>query len=321
MGAPANDDRARGAAERSLDDALAIGPALLAAVSAGTAGEARIAASLIAGPAVVLGAAQRAGSVVDLGACASAGVRVVRRATTGTAVYIGQHGLLWALALPHVAALVPDATARTLLNRNVRGLLRGFREAGALAHYFGREWISVNKRPAAVIGFDVTEGGAVLIEVLAGVEESVALPDALAAPEERAVDRWLGKRPAALREVLGGDAPAIAATVAGAVGARVVEPPGGAASVATRAVECSDDPAPEGFERGPSARVPIGWIDTAFERGTGRVWIGGDVLAPRALLRAIAGGEESDGAASPIEGATLGDLVEAARLARAAAAR
>src|SRR5690349_12583757 len=108
-------------AERTVAAALGLGPALLARAEAERAIFA--AASLVAGPAVVLGAAQRAGRVVDLNACATMGTIVLRRATTGTAAYIGQHGLVWSLALPHVAAIVPDATPRTLLNRNVRPFL------------------------------------------------------------------------------------------------------------------------------------------------------------------------------------------------------
>src|SRR5262245_57017857 len=107
------------AAARPLAEALALGPLLLAPAEADHLPW--IAASLIPGPAVLLGAAQRAGRVVRLAACAAAGTPVLRRATAGTAVHISGRATLWTLALPHVAALVPDATARTLLNRNVRG--------------------------------------------------------------------------------------------------------------------------------------------------------------------------------------------------------
>ena len=106
---------------RPLAEALALATALLERAAGG---EAQIAASLLDGPAVVLGALQRAGRVVDVAACATAGTPVLRRCTTGTAAYIGGRAILWTLALPHVAALHPDATPRTLLNRNVRGCRR-----------------------------------------------------------------------------------------------------------------------------------------------------------------------------------------------------
>jgi hypothetical protein len=63
--------------------------------------------------------------------------------------------------------------------------------------------------------------------------------------------------------------------------------------------------------------VPIGWIDTAVDHASGRVWLGGDVLAPAwALARIAAGDTEVEGA--PIEGAKVADLIAAAEAARAA---
>src|SRR5690348_7174186 len=99
---------------RPLPEALALGPALLARAERDQIP--LVAASLVQGPAVVLGAVQRAGRVVDLDACADAGVLVYRRATTGTAGWIGGRAYLFTVGLPHVAALLPDATPRTLLN-------------------------------------------------------------------------------------------------------------------------------------------------------------------------------------------------------------
>jgi hypothetical protein len=299
-------------AERPLREALGLGPALLARAEHDRAPW--MAASVVRGPVVVLGAAQRAGRVVRLDACAAAGVAVTRRATTGTAVYLGARGLVWTLALPHVAALAPDATMRTLLNRNVRGFLDGLRKAGAVAHYFGREWISVRKRPAAVMGFEVTPGGAVLLEVFAGVEAPVALPADLATEEERAVDRWVGKEPAALGEVVGGEAAEIARVVMRAVASRAGTPIEEVATIEAGAMEPvtrDGDPMPEGFAAGPGMRVPIGWIDAGAERASGRVWLGGDVLVPAHVLRAIAEGVAPIGDV-PVEGATMEDLVACA---------
>src|SRR5262249_23161412 len=145
--------------EASPGEALALGAALLARV--GSEGVPYLTASIVRGPAVLLGAGQRAGRVLRLDACAAAGTAVVRRVTSGTAAFVGDRAIVWTLALPHVASLVPDATPRTLLNRNVRGFLEGFRRAGAAAHYFGREWVSVRHRPAALLGFEASPDGAV----------------------------------------------------------------------------------------------------------------------------------------------------------------
>jgi hypothetical protein len=271
----------------------------------------------VEGPAVVLGAVQRAGRVVDLPACAAAGVRVLRRTTTGTAAFVEGKAVLWTLALPRVDALLPDATPRTLLNRNVRPFLKALRSAGLTAHYFGREWIAVRHRPAALLAFEVLEGGAVLIEVLAGVDHPIGLPFALAAPAEREIDRWLGKIPIALAE--GGERVPAARPIALSSVEAITALAGAAAEPSVSAPNVGlivhpDDPVPPGLELGPVVRVPIGWLDTAFDRATGRAWLGGDVLAPTAVLAAIAAGDTPAALDAPIEGATLADLARAARV-------
>lgn len=317
--------RAVGPERRSIERAFGLGPALLE--RAATERRPWIAGSVIEGPAVALGALQRAGRVVDLDAARAAGVRVLRRTTSGTAVYIGRVAILWTLALPHVAALVPDASPSTLLNRNVRGFLQGLSRQGAIANYFGREWIAVKHRPAALLGFEATPEGAVLIEVIAGIDAPIALPAAFATETERAVDRWLGKDPASLEEVMvGAIAPeALAGAVIEAVAARALlklaamAVPEGAGEALE--VTGPEDPLPPGFQVGPMVRVPIGWLETAIEPGSGRVWLGGDVLAPGFAAQAIAGAaghEEAPAVVAPTFGATMGDLVAAVRAADSA---
>ena len=255
--------------------------------------------------------------MVRLDACVAASTPVLRRATAGTAAYVGDRAIVWTLALPGVAALAPDATPRTLLNRNVRGFLRGLSRAGAAAHYFGREWISVRHRPAALLAFEATPGGAVLIEVIAGVDVSVALPEALATAEERALDRWLGKVPAGLGEVLGGDALEIADAVMRTVSLRAATPDERVPPIAITPlppIAREDDPMPPGFAARPGARVPIGWIDVGVDPATGQVWLGGDVLVPAHVRAAIAGSEAPGDV--PVEGATLADLQDAVHRAR-----
>lgn len=318
--------RSRALQERTPEGAVALGPVLL--MQAREDRRPCIAASLLEGRAVILGAAQRAGRVADMQACARSGIRVLRRATTGTAAYLDGRAILWQLALPHMAALMPDTSPRTLLNRNIRGFLRGLTRAGAASHYFGREWISVRQRPAALVGFDVEPSGAVLIEVFAGYDQPIALPDVVATCEERAVDRWLGKSPAALGELLPQSSPEELAR-------RVIE---SVAAAASRSLEIdavadeqvplrppvtrSDDPVPEGFVVAEPVRVPIGWLDAALAPAgwtePQRAWLGGDVLAPlhvldgvaRAVMAADSRALEAL-AALPIDGATLADLSRA----------
>jgi hypothetical protein len=300
--------------DRSVPDALALSQTLLA--HANRQGTAVLAASIVTGPVVILGAMQRAGRVVDVHACKEAGVRVLRRTTTGTAAWMGGTGLVLALALPHVASIATDATDRTLLNRNVRPFLRAFTRVGAMAHYFGREWISLRKRPAALLGFDVTRKGAVLIEMLVGLDQSIALPIELTTIEERAVNRFQGKTPASLHEVL---PDARGDLFAG----RLLE---GFAGDSASSVDFEDaalerfrpawivegrDPLPERFVSRTLERVPIGYVETAVSQDEpSRKWLGGDVLMPRWVYADLAEGVDREKLLSvPIDGATMDDMV------------
>ena len=313
-------------AVRPLEHALSLGSALVDRVRDGD--PAWITASLVSGPAIILGAHQLAERVVDLDRCNDHGVAVHRRATGGTAVHIAERGLLFTLALPHVAALAPDATYATLLNRNVRGFLQGLTRCGATAHYYGREWIAVRQRPGAVLGFEVTEDGGVLIEVLAGYDAPVTLPAALQSARESVGDRWLGKAPIALSDATGGKAPEqIAARVMESCATRWKQPlidhPLDPLPIAATRVTRPLDPLADGMV--PVAQVPcaIGWIDAArgwSPNGHEALWIGGDVLAPRhaleRLARRFAAGDalDEDGAAPALEGARWADLVRALEL-------
>lgn len=279
-------------------------------------GVAVLAASVVQGSAVILGAKQRAGRVVDMRACADAGAVVLRRATTGTAGWMPEVGLVFALALPHVAFLVPDATPRTLLNRNVRSFLKGFTKAGVAAHYFGREWISLRKQPAALLGFEVTRTGAVLIEVLVGFDEAMVLPEKLMTVEEKAVDRSPGKTVASLRDVC---PDARIEVFAENVIAAIVEQLGASPvafdptiKIEHGPVSFERDPVPEGLVLEALRRVPIGYLESAVSPDNPeRRWLGGDVLAPTWLYDDIALGKRKDESGDvAVDGASMADLVK-----------
>jgi hypothetical protein len=76
----------------------------------------------------------------------------VRRGSGGPEVRIGPATVHIALALAHPGALVPCDEKR-IVNRCVRPLLKAVTRVGALAHFFGRDWVSVAHRPAAWVGF------------------------------------------------------------------------------------------------------------------------------------------------------------------------
>lgn len=301
--------------ERSVVEALALSELLLSHAEA--QGTVVLAASVVQGPAVILGAMQRTGRVVDLGACERAGVKVLRRVTTGTAAWVGSAGIVLSLALPRMAAIEHDTTHRTLLNRNVRPFLRAFTSAGAMAHYFGREWISLRKRPAALLGYEVTRRGAVLIDVMLGVDEAIALPRELATVEEQAVDRFMGKTAASLSEILPQTnwvhfADRLVESIAAQSANLVFDVEDSALErFRLEAITSDTDPLPAGFVPRTLERVPIGYLETAVSQDEPlRKWLGGDVLAPRWLYEDVARGIEDGALASaPIDGAQRQDLI------------
>ena len=77
---------------------------------------------------------------------------VFRRGSGGPTVRVGPRTIHVALALARPGALVA-ANEGQIVNRAVRPLLRGLSRAGHLAAFFGRDWVSVAKRPAAWVGF------------------------------------------------------------------------------------------------------------------------------------------------------------------------
>ncbi len=95
--------------------------------------------------AILLGAFQR-------GAAMPPGVPLERRGSGGPEVRIGPGTVHVALALTHPGALTACDEKR-IVNRSVRPLLRALTRTGNLAHFFGRDWVSVHHRPAAWVGF------------------------------------------------------------------------------------------------------------------------------------------------------------------------
>lgn len=99
----------------------------------------------LAGDAVVLGAFQRRADV-------ETDRPVFRRGTGGHAVRAAEGILFVHLALAHPAVLVP-CDAERVLNRYVRPLLAALTKTVAPARYFGRDWIAMEHRPVAFVGF------------------------------------------------------------------------------------------------------------------------------------------------------------------------
>ena len=130
-------------------------------------------------------------------------------------------GTLWvALLLSRVNALVACDESR-IVNRYVRPLLRALTKQGALAHFFGRDWISVKHRPAAWTGFahDRASGRTVFEAFVACDTPFDVGPRA----------SFLGKEPGTLASIVGGPvdltrlADAIVASYADAYGRAAID--------------------------------------------------------------------------------------------------
>ena len=153
--------------ETELDGALELGGRALGWTE--THGRPLLASTSFTAEALVLGSLQREDTLRGRSS-ARFDVRVARRLSTGTEAQLSGAVLYHALALPRVDALYGDAKARTLLNRNLRALLRGYTAAGVPLRYFGTEVLALLGHPVALVGYDQTASGAVLIEVLIGLE-------------------------------------------------------------------------------------------------------------------------------------------------------
>jgi hypothetical protein len=136
--------------------------------------------------AIVLGAFQRGAQVPE-------GGQLVRRGTGGPEVRLGAGTVHVTLSLPHPGALL-HGDERRIVNRAVRPLLRALTATGALAHFFGRDWVSVAHRPAAWVGFaHETSTRRTLFEAFVAVR----------APFSSHRASFLGKAPATLEALAG----------------------------------------------------------------------------------------------------------------------
>ncbi len=177
--------------ETDLDGALGLGWQALALAEAGRA--VLLSASLEA-DALVLGSLQQVSSLRQRSP-ARFEARILRRATSGTEAQLSGPLLYHALALPRVDALFPDASSRTLLNRNLRAMLRGYTAAGVPLRYFGTEVLALLGHPVALVGYDQLGSGAVLVEVLVGLENPCVVRSALKREPPAALHALLRREP------------------------------------------------------------------------------------------------------------------------------
>lgn len=280
--------------ECELGDALGLGARALS--WAERHGAPVLASASCEASAVVLGALQRE-DTLRRRSSARFELGVTRRRTTGTEAELEGAVLYHALALPRVDALFSDASARTLLNRNLRALLRGYTAAGVPLRYFGTEVLALLGHPVALVGYDQSARGAVLIEVLIGLEKPCVVRPAL-------------KRepPAALLAVLrSSEAPRdlLQRAVGGIVERLSLTGRDVAAELSSTAL-ADAAAAPEDSRAPASVTIPLGVVEAV---AAPRVRITGDLLVgSAALLRVEAAARATHEGAQALDEAVLAPL-------------
>ncbi|HVY28024.1 MAG TPA: hypothetical protein VHB79_15815 [Polyangiaceae bacterium] len=306
--------------ETELDGALELGARALTWTE--QHGVPLLASACCDASAVVLGALQRE-DTLRRRSTARFSLGLKRRVTTGTEAELDGAVLYHALALPRLNALYADATARTLLNRNLRAILRGYTAAGVPLRYFGTEVLSLLGHPVALVGYEQSANGAVLIEVLMGLEKPCVVRPALRR-EPPAALRELVKSSEAPRDFLGR---AVAGTVERlGLSARDVAIELSAVATAPRSATAV---APEDSRVPANVAIPLGVVEAV---AAPRVRVGGDLLvSTSALSRVEALAQETlengrsleEGVLAPLQGAPLdgarsGDVLAVLRAARQA---
>lgn len=182
-------------------EALSRAGALAEAVS--FAAEHRIApaalyAAELTGACTVLGAHQHASHALRAGRGPESG-ELVRRATGGAALWAGDGVLYASLALQDANALVMCPPGK-LLNRYVRGALTGLRSLGYSAHYFGRDFLSLDALPVAYVAWAERHSGLVQLELFVAHRRPFPLPEGLDAYPPRSEPAFRGRAPTTLAE-------------------------------------------------------------------------------------------------------------------------
>jgi hypothetical protein len=196
----------------------------------------------------------------------------LRRGSGGPSVRVGPGTVHVALSLSRPDAMTACDEKR-IVNRAVRPLLRALTKIGALAHFFGRDWVSVHHRPAAWVGF---AHDASTRRTLFEAFVAVRTPFAVNRPS------FLGKPPGALDALVGAvvdprrlvDALVQAYTLAWDAEAIEVDAP--AASLDEGDV-FADPPWASTVDEA------IGRLGAGFDAG-GRFRVGGDLLVSRDAL-------------------------------------
>jgi hypothetical protein len=265
-------------------------------------------------PAVLVGRHQRTRSVVDVAAVRSRDLPLLRRAGGGRSLLAAERTVAVFLYTPPGEVLVaPSFPADRISNRYVRGLLSALRSLGAeRAAYFGRDFVSADKRQIAVVSQEATAAGALAFEAFIAVEKPLSLPAELARGTAHSDSRAGGPPAAALVEFSGRPVPFEPLVVALADGwsklsGREITPYPGDLP------EADLPPAEEdeiGLSGSGPVEIPIGFLEVLTGFG-GRALVGprlrGDFISPAETIRALEVSLEG----SPLDEVEVGRRVDA----------
>ncbi|MBI2891330.1 MAG: hypothetical protein HYY13_11165 [Nitrospirae bacterium] len=150
---------------------------------------------------IALGRYEHPASAIKTDLCREREVPVVRRPTGGIPVRFGPGTLHVALLLPHASVWL-DTPPPKILNRYSRGLLAALQGLGLDAAYTGREFLSANGSHVGYLSFEIAQGGAVLVEIVLGLEAPWTVADDLIAHPAPAGFATGGKPSRSLQDLL-----------------------------------------------------------------------------------------------------------------------
>lgn len=227
-----------------------------------------------------------------------------RRGSGGPEVRLAPGSVHVLLSLATPSALVP-CDAKRVVNRSVRPLLRALTKTGHLAHYFGRDWVSVAGRPVAWAGFahDATSQRTTF-EAVVAVGAPFALRDreSLRGREPSIVDVDPARLVDAIAAAYASDVESLAQSLGAAPGDAVIDLPADELLATPAAAPIGPEPA---------------WLATREEAiGTlgagpdaaGTFRVGGDLLASRDAIARLEAAVKAGGLHAP---ADIGRLVDA----------
>jgi hypothetical protein len=238
--------------------------------------------------AVLLGRHQRAASAID--ATKVGGLRLARRLGGGKAIVVAPGTLGVLLAVPPGSGLGTHVAPDRVLNRHVRGLLRGL----GSAFYFGRDFVAAEKRQIAAVSQDGAPGGTQLFEAYVATTAPLGLPAAWSKYPQHGDARAHGPAHTSLAE-LGRKyaftevAAQVATGYAHATGAWLQ-------ATDEEALVEGDAPGPdvaeddEGWSWSGVADVPIGFLEAQARIAEGKLEaarLRGDFIAPTFVVRAL----------------------------------